>query len=158
MPHIHEKIDFCSEVFIVNDGKILLRKHDKFRKWMSVGGHVELDEDPAQAAVREVKEEVGLDVKLFDDYEPKLEILDDTTRVIAPRFINRHRINETHEHVAMVYFATTDNPNVVVPEDSHESVHEEEWDWFTKEQVKTLEDCPQNVKQYAMAAIDEISS
>jgi len=158
MPHIHEKIDFCSEVFIVNEGKILLRKHDKFRVWMSIGGHIELDEDPAEAAVREVKEEVGLDVKLFDDYEPKIETLGDTNRVVAPRFINRHRINETHEHIAMVYFATTENPNVFVLQNSHETVNEEEWNWFTKEEVEVLENCPKNVKQYARVAIDEIGN
>ena len=65
MPHIHEKVDFTVEVFIVHNGKVLLRKHDKYKIWLSVGGHIELDEDPNQAAIREVKEEVGLDVKLF---------------------------------------------------------------------------------------------
>ncbi len=62
MPHIHEKIDFTVEVFIVYDNKVLLRKHDKYKKWLSIGGHIELDEDPNQAAIREVKEEVGLDI------------------------------------------------------------------------------------------------
>lgn len=47
MPHIHEKIDFTVEVFIVHENKVLFRMHDKFKKWMSAGGHIELDEDPA---------------------------------------------------------------------------------------------------------------
>ncbi len=64
MPHIHEKIDFTAEVFIVHKDRVLLRMHDKFKIWLSVGGHVELDEDPIEAAVREVKEEVGLDVTI----------------------------------------------------------------------------------------------
>ena len=51
MPHIHEKIDFDSDVFIVHDNKVLLRKHDKYKMWLAVGGHIELDEDPNQAAV-----------------------------------------------------------------------------------------------------------
>ncbi|MFK5282779.1 NUDIX domain-containing protein, partial [Lacticaseibacillus paracasei] len=63
MAHIHEKIDFTVEVFIVHKDKVLLRMHDKFKFWLSIGGHIELDEDPIQAAYREVKEEVGLDVK-----------------------------------------------------------------------------------------------
>lgn len=67
MPHIHDKIDFCSETFVVYKGTILLRKHDKNKIWRSVGGHIELDEDPNEAAVREVKEEVGLDVVLFNE-------------------------------------------------------------------------------------------
>jgi 8-oxo-dGTP pyrophosphatase MutT (NUDIX family) len=67
MPHIHDKIDFCSEVFVVFKNKVLLRKHDKFKIWLSVGGHIELDEDPTETAVREAKEEVGLDVVLYRD-------------------------------------------------------------------------------------------
>ena len=56
MPHIHEKIDFTVGVFVVHKNKVLLRKHDKYHLWLDVGGHVELNEDPTEAAVREVKE------------------------------------------------------------------------------------------------------
>ena len=55
MPHIHEKIDFAVEVFVVHKNKVLLRKHDKYKTWLGVGGHIELDEDPNQVAIREVK-------------------------------------------------------------------------------------------------------
>ena len=67
MAHIHEKVDFTAEVFVVFENKVLLRKHDKYGRWLSVGGHIELEEDPNQAAIREVKEEVGLDVVLWDE-------------------------------------------------------------------------------------------
>jgi len=62
MPHIHDKIDFTVEVFIVHKNKVLLRMHDKFHIWCSIGGHIELDEDPIEAAYRKVKEGVGPDV------------------------------------------------------------------------------------------------
>ena len=74
MPHINNKIDFTVEVFIVYNNKVLLRKHDKYKIWLGVGGHIELDEDPNQAAVREVKEEVGLDIMLFDKNTPAFNI------------------------------------------------------------------------------------
>jgi ADP-ribose pyrophosphatase YjhB (NUDIX family) len=67
MPHLHEKLDFVSDVFIVHENKVLLRKHDKYKIWLSVGGHIEAGEDPTEAAIREVKEEVGLDIKLVGD-------------------------------------------------------------------------------------------
>ncbi len=69
MAHINYKVDLCSEVFIVYNQKVLLRKHDKLGVWLSVGGHVEINEDPTEAAVREVKEEVGLDVELYIEKE-----------------------------------------------------------------------------------------
>ena len=70
MPHIHEKIDFTVEVFIVYKNKVLLRMHDKHKIWLSVGGHIELDEDPIQAAICEVKEKLGLMLKLAE--KPKV--------------------------------------------------------------------------------------
>ena len=63
MPHIHEKVDFTVEVFIVYKNKVLLRMHDKHHAWISIGGHIELGEDPEESAIREVKEEVGLEAK-----------------------------------------------------------------------------------------------
>ncbi|MFM2374525.1 MAG: hypothetical protein RLZZ234_520, partial [Candidatus Parcubacteria bacterium] len=50
MPHIHEKIDYTADVFIVHENKVLLRMHEKYHTLLAVGGHVELDEDPAAAA------------------------------------------------------------------------------------------------------------
>ena len=66
MPHIHEKIDFTVEVFIVYKNKVLLRMHDKVKKWLGPGGHIELHEDPWKP-LREVKEEVGLTVELIGE-------------------------------------------------------------------------------------------
>ena len=60
MPHIHKKIDFTVEVFVVYKDKVLLRMHDKHHIWLSVGGHIELGEDPVEAAKREVKRKLSL--------------------------------------------------------------------------------------------------
>src|SRR5262249_52059212 len=83
MAHIHEKIDFTSEVFIVHDNKVLLRFHDKYDIWLSVGGHIEQDEDPNEAAVREVKEEVGLDIELWDGSR-LFDTVDSNQQLIPP--------------------------------------------------------------------------
>ena len=90
MPHLHEKIDFTVEVFIVHKNRVLLRLHDKYRIWLSVGGHIELDEDPNQAAIREVKEEVGLDIELVDSRKFK-------EKKRAFSFYFRHGQNKTLE-------------------------------------------------------------
>ena len=101
MPHINEKIDFTVEVFIVYQNQVLLRKHDKHKIWLSVGGHIEQGEDPVQAAYREVKEEVGLDIQLDDRLLATRET-DTTQELIPPFYLNKNRINETHEHVTFV--------------------------------------------------------
>ena len=103
MDHIHEKIDFTVAIFVVHDGKILLIHHRKLDKWLPLGGHIELDEDPEQAALREAKEESGLDVELLGERPPTTS--PGTRALIAPRFLDIHRINETHEHIGLIYWA-----------------------------------------------------
>lgn len=47
-----------------HDGRVLLVMHTYTGKWGLVGGTVEPDEDPAEAAVREAQEETGLHVSI----------------------------------------------------------------------------------------------
>ena len=56
------KRHFCASAFIIDPytKKILLIKHKKNRKWTQPGGHIEGDETPEEAALREVYEETGL--------------------------------------------------------------------------------------------------
>ena len=151
MPHIHEKIDFTVEVFIVFDNKVLLRKHDKYKIWLSVGGHVELDEDPNQAALREVKEEVGLDIVLNGENsefnEPNYKEL------LPPRFLNRHKINESHEHITFVYFAKSKTDKIIIPENEVS----EEIKWFTLEDLNDSKyQIKESIKHYAKKALKEL--
>ena len=153
MPHIHDKIDFTVEVFIVYQDKVLLRKHDKYKIWLSVGGHIELDEDPNQAAIREVKEEMGLDVKLTDSRIFK----SDTERykeLIPPKFLNRHNITDDHEHVTMVYFAVSDTDKIK-PSNEEKS---KKWKWFTIEELdKQNHELKEDVCFYAKEALKELA-
>jgi len=110
MAHIHEKIDFTVAIFIVHDGKILLIHHRKLGKWLPLGGHIELDEDPEQAALREAREESGLDVELLGERPPTTS--PGTRALLAPRFLDIHRISDTHEHIGMIYWA---RPKPVAP-------------------------------------------
>ena len=107
MAHIHEKIDFTVAIFVVHDGKILLIHHRKLDKWLPLGGHIELEEDPEQAALREAKEESGFDVELLGERPPTTS--PGTRALIAPRFLDIHRINDTHEHIGMIYWARPKN-------------------------------------------------
>ena len=151
MPHIHDKIDFTVETFVVYQNKVLLRKHDKYMKWLSVGGHIELDEDPNQAAIREVKEEVGLNARLFGSaisFEEK-----NYQELIPPRFLNRHRINDTHEHITLVYFAKSDSDELKLSEKEVS----EECRWFTREEIeKNTYGLTKSIQHYALTALDEL--
>jgi len=49
---------------IIEDGKILLIHRDDEKHWEVPGGKVEQDESPTQAAIREAKEQIGVEVEL----------------------------------------------------------------------------------------------
>lgn len=152
MPHIHEKIDFTVEVFIVYKDKVLLRMHDKYKIWLSVGGHIELDEDPVQAAIREVKEEVCLDINIvgevpvFDD--------DDYSYLQSPRYLGKHLVNDTHQHIVFVYFATT---NTDITKESDNEHERSEIKWVTKDELASMNLRP-NVLHLATKALEELGT
>jgi len=154
MPHIHDKIDFCSESFIVYENKVLLRKHDKLKKWMSVGGHIELNEDPNEAAVREAREEVGLEIALFSEKDKQPVFKSKNKSLIPPRYLCRHNITEKHEHIVLIYFAksTTNKLNLSKTEVT------DECRWFTKEEL-IKNDCglSDDIQFYALKALEKLS-
>jgi 8-oxo-dGTP pyrophosphatase MutT (NUDIX family) len=153
MPHIHDKIDFTVEVFIVNKNKVLLRKHDKYKIWLSVGGHIELDEDPNQAAIREVKEEVGLDIILYNKIIPNNINNPNFKDLIPPIFLNRHRVNSNHEHVTLVYFAKSSDDRLVLSE----SEKSEDCRWFSMDDLDNpIFGVEPKVKEYAKTALDSL--
>jgi len=153
MAHIHEKIDFAADTFIVNGDAVLLRMHDKYKTWFAPGGHVELDEDPSEAAIREAYEEVGLKVALVGEIQQPLTGGD--IEVLVPRFINRHRINETHEHISFVYFATADTREIT----QGETEISEHIKWFTREELdEPSYEIWDRIKFYAKEALTAVAA
>jgi ADP-ribose pyrophosphatase YjhB (NUDIX family) len=51
-------------IAVINEGQILLTKREDFEVWCLPGGEVEEGESLAEAALREAKEETGLEVEL----------------------------------------------------------------------------------------------
>ncbi len=92
--------DFTATTFVVQGGRTLLIYHKKIRMWLPPGGHIHPNELPCDAAVREVREETGLEVELLS---PPSEI--GPVRVLAqPVCILLERIEEGHEHIDLIYF------------------------------------------------------
>ena len=56
--------DLAVNVAVIQEGKILLTKREDFETWILPSGGIEEGESLAQAAIRETKEETGLDVEL----------------------------------------------------------------------------------------------
>lgn len=151
MAHIHEKIDFSVAIFVVQNDKVLLIHHRKLDKWLPLGGHIELDEDPEAAALREAREESGLEVELIGERPPTTE--PGTRALIAPRFLDIHRINPTHEHIGLIYWARPRNGSVALAPEEHHEIR-----WCGREELGALRPVMSDaVRWYCCRAIDELS-
>ena len=67
----------CASCYVVDfkAKELLLVYNKRYGKWLQPGGHSEGDETPLQTAIREVKEETGIDIipigiKFCDHVEP----------------------------------------------------------------------------------------
>ena len=152
MAHIHDRIDFTVAIFVVHSGKVLLVHHRKLDKWLPLGGHIELDEDPEQAALREASEESGLEVELLGQRPPTTG--PGTRALLAPRFLDIHRINETHEHIGIIYWARPRNGTLTLASAEHHDIR-----WCSAEDLDRLDPpIAPAVRWYCQQAIIEVSS
>ena len=150
MPHLHEKIDFTVAIFVVQNGKVLLVHHRRLDKWLPLGGHIELDEDPEAAALREAREESGLGVELLGERPPTTS--PGTRALIAPRFLDIHRITETHEHIGMIYWARPTDGALTLARTEHHDIR-----WCSRDDLAALTPALSSaVRWYCQKALEEI--
>jgi len=150
MAHIHEKIDFTVAIFVVRDERVLLIHHRKLDQWLPLGGHIELEEDPEMAALREAREESGLEVELLGERPPTTG--PGTRALIAPRFLDIHRITETHEHIGLMYWARPRQGSVTLAGKEHHAIR-----WCSSAELDDLQPAMSDaVKWYCRKAIQEI--
>jgi len=114
--------------------KILLHKHKKHGIWLGVGGHVEGDENPYEGTLREIMEEIGIDVSILN-FTRGLTPSSIVSEMPLPYMIKEEKIprykNEpAHYHIDFIYFGTTDTPNKVYMD--------EEFDWFSQDEIDKL--------------------
>jgi 8-oxo-dGTP pyrophosphatase MutT (NUDIX family) len=112
MAHLNYYLDLCAETFIVHENAVLLRLHEKYSIWTGPGGHVDPGEDYNEAALREVWEEVGLKVTLIGPEGWEKTDTKTNTDLVPPHFVNRHKINEVHDHSALIFIARAETRDV----------------------------------------------
>ena len=57
----------ASAVVLDDADRMLLVHHNKIGQWLYPGGHIDSNEDPAQAALREVREETGIQAVIIGE-------------------------------------------------------------------------------------------
>jgi len=146
MPHIHEHYDFVVTVIIVYQDKVLLVHHPKYDRWLPMGGHIELDEDPEEALFREIEEETGLEVEILSS---KPEISSPENKLIlTPNYVDVHPANLPHKHISFTYFARAKNDQAKLS-DEHSEVQ-----WLSLDALEDKKyDLSELVKFYCREAI-----
>src|SRR5918997_3125572 len=95
---------FTVAVFVVREKKVLLHRHRKLGMWLPPGGHIERDELPDDAALREVFEETGLRVELVGE---RREDVSDPVQLYRPAGGQLEKIGPRHQHKKLNYFPKT---------------------------------------------------
>ena len=108
---LYEK-SLTSTVYVIHEDKVLLHMHKRFNTWFPVGGHLEPNELPHTAAIREAKEESGLDVELINMNSDTFSI-GRVERVPSPYAIYYEGIGHEEEYLDFIYIATTTAKNPV---------------------------------------------
>jgi 8-oxo-dGTP pyrophosphatase MutT (NUDIX family) len=106
--------DFTVAVFVVDAGRILLHEHAKLGKWLPPGGHIEPNELPDVAALREVAEETGLAVRLVGECGLPRDYPGQPVQLVVPAGIQVEFIAPGHEHIDLIYFAVPEDPSAPV--------------------------------------------
>ena len=97
---------FTATGFVCFEGLVALHWHSKVKAWLPPGGHIMNNEDPEQAVIREIKEELGIDVVVVSDPSNKIQIKY-PKQVSTPITIMIEDIQDPyeglHQHIDMIY-------------------------------------------------------
>jgi ADP-ribose pyrophosphatase YjhB (NUDIX family) len=95
---------FCATGFVVDGERTILQWHRKLKSWMPPGGHVEEDEDPIEALLREVREEAALETEVVSDFSA--HSFASPRQLSPPRVILLEDISDGpgHQHIDLIYY------------------------------------------------------
>ncbi len=138
---------------VIHNKKLLMINHKKIGAWLPPGGHVEENEFPYEAAIRETKEETEADVELVG--RDPIGYNDDGAHTLIQPFAIvyenvPYKTQPMHIHFDMIYIAKMLNSSVSHNDESTGIK------WFGVEEIKALDTLP-NVKEIAIRALEEYS-
>ena len=147
MPHLYYYLDFTVSIFVIYNYKVLLIHHRELNRWLPIGGHIEVGEDPEEAVFREVQQESGLEIELMGE-KPPIQ-WEDVKTLHSPAYLDVHNIKGEHRHVGMIYFARAKSDAAILASREHYALQ-----WFSIEDLETSAlDIPQSVRFYGQEAI-----
>ena len=96
---------FTATGFVCFEGLVALHWHSKVKAWLPPGGHIMNNEDPEQAVIREIKEELDIIIDIENKIAEK-KYKDEKIDIVLHHYLCSHlrgsiKLNE-HEDLAWV--------------------------------------------------------
>lgn len=139
-----------SSVYVVYNNKVLLHRHKKYNTLFPLGGKMNEEEVPHETAIREVYEESGLEIKLYNR-DSKLA-LGRVVQLHSPMHTLLENVGHEVENIDFIYFARAFS-NEVRPQTGESK----ELYWFTKEEIESNDNIKPHVKVMALDALRILS-
>lgn len=146
-------------VYAVNDGAIALHEHQRLGLTLPPGGHVDRDELPHEAALRECREETGQEASIIPCTDATAPAAPAGRAIPRPRHqmlydINVHNDGSVgHQHVDQIFYATVPSRDIdPAPGEAPASG----WAWYDREAL-AASDLPADVVTFGTAAIEAAS-
>ncbi len=149
---------FTAGGLVIHQKKVLLVKHKKLGIWLAPGGHLEENELPHQAAIREVSEETGIMAAITSTVS--LPFSNDSEYQPTPLLVNLHWVVQENyqariqsidpskphitekwkrgceKHLVWIYLMKPASDSIDLKIDLNEST---EIGWFESSQIATLQ-------------------
>ena len=144
--------EFTVAVFVIQDCRVLLHLHRKLSMWLPPGGHIEDSETPDEAAVRETKEETGVDIRLIDTVSDPRLAPPGPRRLCRPIGIQVEEIPPDHEHIDLIYAAV---PRETGPQSLNAEIPGLRLGWYSLKDCRRME-VAEEVVRWAEAAFKAV--
>ena len=134
--------------------QVLMVFHKKLNVWLPPGGHIEENELPDNAVIREILEETGIHVKI-ESLKQDINISNkDSCRELERPFIillEDIESNGKHNHIDMIYICSALNNEFTL-----QKLEVSDIGWFTLNEINELKTFD-NVKQTIKKAYEYLS-
>ena len=134
--------------------KLLMVFHKKLNSWVIPGGHLEPNEYPHEGALREIKEETGIEADVIDSSKLKFPGNEKEFSIPAPyamlsEHIPARRDKPAHIHMDFIYLCVADETTPVKREAEVNDVK-----WMTWEEVLNS-DTFESIKEFVREKVNK---
>jgi len=118
-----DPVHVTGSALVVGPRGVVLLKHKRLGIWLQPGGHIDPGETPWDAALREAREETGLDVRFATTSSPG-----DPDRIPSLLHVDVHAGGRGHTHLDARYLLAGGTAEPDPPDDESQEIGWYDWD------------------------------